>query len=322
MAKLVEQISEYFDIDEKYIEVRLKNHNKFYRKAFIPKKRGGVREIYLPSVELKAIQYFILEKYLLRIDASEYAMAYKKGCSILDNANSHINNKHFFIVDLADFFNSLDFNAAQGILIKFFEKDLGIDGVKEMLAFMSFENHFVQGCITSPHLSNIIFKEIDYEIVEKFRYLPNFKYTRYSDDIVISSSEKIDKKIYTDLSNILSKHKFKINRKKTYFTSSKNFVRITGINLYQQKELKVGTKYKKELKNMIYYKIKYGVHAKESCEKIIGKLMFLKCVEPLYYDFLNIKYRNSEGCLLIDILRKMNKQEIEQNAYIKGYEYL
>lgn len=319
MAKLVKQISEYFDVDEKYIKIRLKKHNKFYKKVYIPKKDGSYREVYLPSIEIKAIQYFILENYLSKIEISKYAMAYKKDCSILDNANVHLKNKYFLKVDLIDFFYSLNYDVAKKTLSYYFEKEIGEDGVDEMLNFISYENHFVQGCVTSPYLSNIIFKDIDYLIADKFSKIPNFRYTRYSDDIVISSSKKIDFSVLDELKRILKEFNYNINCHKTYFTSNSNSVRITGLNIYKQSSIKVGTKYKKELKNMIYHKLKYGSDSNESCEIILGKLMFLKYIEPEYYNFLNVKYMKSNGCLLIETLKRMNKEEVKNHENTKQY---
>lgn len=310
MAVLVKQIAEYFDVSEDYIKVRLKKHDKFYKKIIIPKKSGGEREVFLPSIEIKAIQYFILENYLSKIGISQYAMAYKKGCSILDNASRHIENKHFLMVDLSDFFYSIDYEKVRSFLIDYLEKDLGISGVDELLSFISYKKHFVQGCVTSPYLSNIIFKEIDEEIVYKFKKIPNFQYTRYSDDIVISSSKEINVSVLNDLKILLNAKKFKINDKKTYFTSNGNSIKITGLNLYKQSSIKVGTKYKKDLKNMIYHKLKYGSKSRETCELIIGKLMFLKYIEPDYYNFLNVKYMTSDGIMLIDILKRLNIKEL------------
>lgn len=314
MGKIVKEVSQYFSVDEKIILSRLENHDKYYREVLIPKKSGGKREIHFPSVEIKAIQYFILEKYLSDIEVSDCATAYKKNTSILDNVSIHLGNKHFLKIDLKDFFDSLNYETAKKILTKFFENDLNEDDVEEILQFTTYKNRFIQGAVTSPAISNILFKEIDDAIVLAVSDLSNVRYSRYSDDIIISSLDLIPDKVLETISDILKNYGFRINPKKTYFTSNPNIVKITGLNIVGYDKVKVGTKYKKEIKNMIYHKLKYGEESKDSCEKIIGKLMFLKYVEPDYYNFLNIKYMKNK-VLLIDVLKNLNKEEIKKETY-------
>ena len=38
--------------------------------------------------------------------------------------------------------------------------------------------------------------------------------------------------------------------------------------------------------------------------------MFLKYIEPDYYNFLNVKYMTSDGIMLIDILKRLNIKEL------------
>lgn len=65
----------------------------FYTNTKIPKKSGGYRELDMPSLELKYIQRWILNNILNKIRVSEFAIGFRIGKSILDNAKLHVNKQ-------------------------------------------------------------------------------------------------------------------------------------------------------------------------------------------------------------------------------------
>lgn len=92
-----------------------------YKQINIPKKNGGVRELDIPTLELKKIQRFILDFILDKIKTSDYAFAFKKNCSIVHNAEKHVNKKLILNLDLKDFFKSIKYEQVFKI---FFTKDI------------------------------------------------------------------------------------------------------------------------------------------------------------------------------------------------------
>ena len=88
-------------------------------------------------------------------------------------------------IDLKDFFPSISFYRIKSSL-----KNLGLDQdtALSIANLSTLHNVLPQGAPTSPILSNIICKKLDY----KFRNLAfknNCVYTRYSDDITFSTNK-------------------------------------------------------------------------------------------------------------------------------------
>lgn len=313
MGRIANDLSLVFSYNEKKCRNIIINRNKYYKKASIPKKNGGMREIYIPSPIIKSFQYYLIEKYLKHFDIHESANAYVKGKSIVDNIAVHVENKSFLKIDITNFFESLSQEKLKELLIKYNPYSLDEESINEILFLTTYKKKFVQGAVSSPLISNILFFEIDNLIIKTFSDIANFKYSRYSDDIVISSCEKISSEVLNTIEKILDENGFKINRKKTYFTSNINGIRITGLNLINYEKITVGTKYKKELKSMIFHKIKFGKKSKQTSEQIMGKLMYLKHVEPHYFNYLNDKYSDENESLVEKILKY---SDISKNRYI------
>lgn len=281
----------------------------YYKRITIPKRNGGIRTIYAPIPELKRIQHFLRERYLSTIDISPYSYAYVRGNSITHNARTHIKNSHFLFVDIRDFFDSIDFETMYEIMSKKLSNVLPANDIRLMLKLCSHENKFVQGCVTSPVISNIYMFNIDMELSRLAASLPSGVYSRYSDDIVVSSSERICEKTLESIQELLRAYHFKINDRKTRFSSYVERVKITGVRIKNNHAVSLDTHFKKSLKNSIFHKLKYGQDSRESIDSIIGKLSYLKMVDLVYYNILNIKYKKN-GKLLIDILKEMNKAQI------------
>jgi len=74
----------------------------------VEKRSGrGTRTLCHPARELKAVQYYFLEKVLRDLPVHPSAMAYVTGKSIKKNAEAHAQSRVVLKLDFADFFNSL-----------------------------------------------------------------------------------------------------------------------------------------------------------------------------------------------------------------------
>lgn len=300
MGSIIEEIALNFGVEEKYVGRIFKTSDFYYRKVEIPKKDGTVREVFLPSPEIKAFQHYVIEKYLSKIPTSPFAVGYTKGKSIIDNVCPHIGNKSFLHIDVKDFFDSIDFEVFKGILENY-SNIIPNEYVEDILKIITYKRKFVQGCVSSPMVSNIYLFSFDNRISELVQDLDCGIYTRYSDDITISSKKKIDVSYLSLIQEELSQIGLSLNKRKTYFTSDLNSIRITGLNIVGSR-LCVGTKYKKDIKNQIFQTLKRN--NSQDIDIIIGKLMYLKSIEPNYFNRLNIKYSSNEK-LLVDRLFSM-----------------
>ncbi|ENU08350.1 reverse transcriptase domain-containing protein [Acinetobacter calcoaceticus] len=86
-----------------------------YKKIEIPKKDGGIRELFVPNSFLKEIQRKILYELQKCYEPRGCAFAYIKGKDIKKHAEKHKDKKWILRVDLKDFFSSIHFGRVRGV---------------------------------------------------------------------------------------------------------------------------------------------------------------------------------------------------------------
>ena len=307
MGIVREMLSTTFDMEMKTINMYIDKSNKFYREFRIPKRKEGYRTIYSPAPVIRMFQHFISERYLRNIRISGSATAYRLGKSILNNVEPHIDNQHFFVTDIKDFFNNIDYEKVTDILTAELN-DLENEDILDIIKICTYNKTFVQGAVTSPIISNIFMNDFDSKIITLVKESFDGVYTRYSDDIVISSCKNLPFELVDNIKSILSEYNLEINQKKTYFTSYKPELVITGLKMVN-KRITLNTSSKQKLKNMIYHKLKKRANANESAQEVLGHLNYLRSIDPVYFNRINNKYK-IENKLLTDLLIDMIKLEI------------
>lgn len=306
---LIKDISFHTGITETKIKTFIfmpnNNYTDYYKKANIRKKNGGFRTVYMPTPELKKIQYYLREKFFSLYPVHDSAMAYLPNKCVLHNALIHKQNKSFLFIDVHDFFNSIDFDLLLNKMIKLRADILDKDNLIIALLLSSHRKEFVQGCVTSPMLSNIFMYDIDKEIIAIVEKLPNGKYSRYSDDITVSSSQRIPVSVLHDIENILEKNKLIINRKKTHFSSNVDNVLVTGIRIKRNDSVSLTTSFKKDLKTRIYHKLRFGSNSTENASVLLGLLNYLKMIDIHYFNKINAKYLSEDGLTCCEQLKRI-----------------
>lgn len=87
-----------------------------YSKFEIPKRGGGLRIIHKPEGDLLIVQRLINRRLLdLVPEQPDCVMAFRRGCSITDNAQRHSAKAVVVKFDLKDFFSSISFTRVNGI---------------------------------------------------------------------------------------------------------------------------------------------------------------------------------------------------------------
>jgi retron-type reverse transcriptase len=217
-----------------------------YKKFYIRKKNGDLREILAPCEELKKKQRAILKdlysEYLDEI--SPYAYGFVPGRNIVDNAEVHAGMKFILNVDIRDFFPSCRIKWSSpsapediGIIIKFYSgmRSVAIRAIDEDIFYYTGEGigYLPQGAPTSPFLSNLFMKDVDVVLpaVLRVRISSDIRYTRYADDITISSNSKaifspVCLKIIGD---VLGRYGFELNKKKIRRMTPSSRQEITGL---------------------------------------------------------------------------------------------
>ena len=302
--KMVDKIAADLCLDSEYVASVVKRSKFYYRDYYIKKRDDSRRKISQPSPELKTLQYWAVNNILNKFPISSSAYAYQKGSSIKRHAQFHQNSKHIFHTDICKFFPSITYEHLQPILLsnhKLFE-DMGIDldSVETIRDICFRENSLCIGTVSSPIISNIIMYQFDV-IMLGYCKKNHLKYSRYADDIYLSSNSYIDLSHVNFLSGTLKKFGFSINESKTYFSSPKYRRKVTGLVIGTDSSVTIGSQKRAFIKKLVYDKL---VHHKGDGNSILGYLAFLKDIEPQTYNNIIAKY--SQYCKedIIDALKK------------------
>jgi hypothetical protein len=253
----------YADSDKIRILYALSNRAERHYKAYaIPKKNGGKRIIQEPDPLLKHVQRNILHHILDGKKVSSYAMAYRKGVSLVDNASPHAGKeKKILKLDIEDFFGSISFYDVYRTCFpeEYFPKPAGM-----LLSYLcTLDDSLPQGAPTSPCISNIVMKDFDEEGGE-WCGVRGITYTRYSDDMTFSwNAHTVKENSHTPseiiaLVRLLLKQKgMNLNDKKTCVIGNAHSQRVTGLvtNVRQQ----VSRAVRDGIRQEMYYIEKYGV---------------------------------------------------------------
>lgn len=287
-----------------------------YHSFQVQKRSGGYRNISAPDHRLKWVQeklnHYIIKKYTF-LDCQ---YGFVKGKSIVDNAKVHSSAKYILNIDLKNFFPSIHFGRVRGVFMASpFSLSKGIATILANIA--CYHNELPQGSPCSPSISNIVCYTLDKSLL-KMSETYHFNYTRYADDITLSSDTPFPKEIVTrtkenniiigkKLRNLIEKQGFIINETKTNYSWNYERKEVTG--LIVNEKVNVKKIYVKQVRALLdriekdglykaarfYFKtkkqwnIQYNKHQTlidELCKVVEGKLNFIAMVrgkEDLIY---------------------------------------
>lgn len=201
--------------------------NNYYAEYYeIPKKLGN-RKIYCVNKKslLYDIQRQLSKNFLINIMISDSAYGFRKGYSYIDFLIPHVSfykDKFYLRLDIENFFGSINISFLEEVLSYYFEVNEKLSEqqkkilLKYTLDIITYENKLVQGAVTSPVVSNIVFRQLDIRIDKYCRKL-GIEYSRYVDDLLFSSqSKKVQSKAFLErIQQIVGSKGFKINHSKT-----------------------------------------------------------------------------------------------------------
>lgn len=241
------------------------------------------------------------------IPLNHSAKAFIPGNSYIDFLEPHRNNFCFLRVDLKNFFHSISDDLLRDVFKTYFTDEKINDTSKQQVidAFInlislevtdefenkSFTNKFIlpMGFKTSPAISNIVFRKLDF-IIEEFCFKHKITYSRYADDMLFSSKAEV-KIIYkpdfqkeikyssylhsdgfiNELKILLKIDNFKINTKKTIkslHTISLNGYTIQGSNFSDE----IGTLRVSNKKTIVISKLIHKIKKGDSARSIMSSL--------------------------------------------------
>ena len=186
--RTVAQLAKWLDVPETELREWLGSAPMWargydYTRFTIPKHRGGARTISAPNEKLKTLQRRILYRLLNPLPMHPSATGFVRGRSIVDNARPHVGQGVVINLDLADFFPTI---TAERVAAAFRGLGWDADSATILSRICTNEGWLPQGAPTSPAISNLVCRKMDERLsglVKRFKG----RYTRYADDITISS---------------------------------------------------------------------------------------------------------------------------------------
>ena len=260
-----------------------------YRRVLIPKASGGTRVLNTPQHELKSLQRSIARHLLASYELSPYATAYRSGISLKDNASPHVGHRYLLKMDICDFFGSITFGK---VLSSVFPSTRYPKHVGVMLTAICCKGSVLpQGAPTSPAISNIVMNSFD-NTLGKWCNKHGITYTRYCDDLTFSANTPLAD-LYLRAEDMLLRWGFTVNHNKTHFILNSSRQSVTGLVVNQK--VTVPSSYKRELRQELYYTLKFGpddavkrsdiakkrhLDASQYLQCLLGRVGYVLQIEP------------------------------------------
>lgn len=293
-----------------------------YRHYTIPKKTGGVRDIYHPTPELKLLQHWVTKNIFGKFPVHDCVYSYRNGINISDHAEKHKRSNYLLRLDIKDFFPSITGLDVSRLLTKNVEEipfDFDADDAKLILNIVCRKPdqskrtlRLTIGAPSSPSISNAILFDFD-EALHSHCCERNVIYTRYADDLYFStSSQNILTDVEVFVQNLLKatkSPKLRLNTAKTVFTSRKRRRVVTGITLTSDRKLSIGRDSKRQTRTEVYLFVKNNLPV-DKLATLRGRLCYYRSVDPTFIDSLSKKF----GENVIYSLMKGLEIDIHQNG--------
>lgn len=285
-----DMLCEDIGCDDSYLESLQKRLPNLYRT-----RRMGGRLINIPSVELRLVQRWIGEFTRAEFDEiPDHVTAYETKRSIVTNARCHASHRHVIMFDIHHFFQSCTKDMVFDLYrhMSYPDRTSGRRQAisrtdAELLTELSCcDNSLGMGSPSSPFIANRIMLRPDAEIVS---LLPlGATYTRYSDDMTISSDAWLDlDDIEQTVEGVLGAYGFSLNSRKTRCAGRGSARKVTGVYVTPDGSLSLGKRRKKELRSLTYSVL---MGQSDEVDRLIGLMAFCEQVDPSYLGGLLTKY--------------------------------
>ncbi|MCY3826249.1 MAG: retron St85 family RNA-directed DNA polymerase [Candidatus Dadabacteria bacterium] len=298
------KISADLDIPSDLIDEAVAASRSQVKKFYINKRGGNSRRaIYQPAKKIKTIQYWLMANVFKELPVHLSSAAYIKGESILSNAKRHRKNRYFLKMDFKDFFPSIKWRDFRPIIKAWYEKT-----TPDWKLTVYAENLIRQTCFylndslpigypSSPMISNAVMFTIDNDIenlLSDHDKYGNVIYTRYADDLVISTNKKhVCKDIYKAINEIIKKTKspnLSLNPEKTRVGSSTSgSALVTGLRICSNEHITIHRKHKDHIRLLLSLYKKKQLEQDEQMS-LLGHLAYVRHVAPQFYSKLQNKY--------------------------------
>lgn len=264
--------------------------SEWYTTFSIPKRSGGRREIKAPNEYLKREQKEIYRCFRNDLGVLEHDCAYgfvkDRNCKKSLEVHKRNHSRWFLKLDFHNFFPSFTTEllinklSDQATIAKYLSYPL----LADMLYMCTDENNrLVQGSPSSPYLANIAMVPFDHHF-NKYCKENHLVYTRYADDILISSRCGFDwqavQDVVLELLENLGYNELTLSQHKTRYGNFNGANWNLGLMYNNNFNITVGHEAKRKLKVIVH---KWDSLSPEEQSHWRGVYAYYKHIEPFYF---------------------------------------
>ncbi|MET3602864.1 RNA-directed DNA polymerase [Sphaerotilus sulfidivorans] len=270
------------------------------------------RELVSPSERLRAYHSFLrlfLVDFLPVHEKSVFS--YRKGVSARAAVEQHAPSRHFFVTDIESFFPSLTRGIVRETITNAMAEipiaDLS-DHLEHVLDLLCVDDAVPIGFSTSPGLSNAALYPFDAAFHARCQQL-GVIYTRYADDIVLSSGERSavqeGEVALNELLDRMFRGELRLHRGKSKYLHVGGKIKLLGMVLLPNRTISVDTSVKDEIETMLHLYLRdrerfnkmLEVGSAKTEARLAGLLNYVNTVDQSYLEKLRRKY----GAAVVDM---------------------
>ncbi len=208
-----------------------------YHSFEIPKKSGGKRLILVPHEPLMDLLRLVKSELIDRCPVGRSPHGFRKRRSAVTNARIHLQSdaRYALNVDIKDCFPSTQIHRINRVLDEAIGQCMRREDVPDQVVRMAIETlstlmtfRYGRGPVpalpigtpTSPSVLNVILRPFDERLLRKLRGISSssgqvFTYTRYGDDMTISSPDPLPRNLVQIMTDLLHNFGYRPNQSKT-----------------------------------------------------------------------------------------------------------
>lgn len=242
--------------EEELVEIS-KNVDLYWKPGkLIKKSDGAMRNTNDAQHYLKNIQEKIKNRILKKVEFPKYlhgGIADKNTPrSIYSNASEHIGSKVLICEDVKSFFPSTKAINVNKVWKYFF--NFAPDIAEILTKLTTYKDQLPQGWKTSGYIANLVFWDNECKLVKLMKSY-DYKYTRFVDDIIVSSNRNIsvDNKrlIIKSIINMLAEKGYKLKRSKHQIVTKNSQMFINGL-LINSGKISISIKERKATRAQVF----------------------------------------------------------------------
>ena len=252
----INSLSKALNFDQRHLEFLVQHcGSEMYKENPQIKKDGSIRVCYSVKEPLKICQNKIAQVFFKqKIKFPPYITGSVKGCDFYTNAQIHVGAKFQINDDISSFFPSTSENLVFNVWKYLFKFS---DEVANCLTKLTTLNGVLpQGASTSSYIANCVFFAQEPNMVKEFNE-KNLIYSRYVDDIVVSSKAHVDGQsiefIKKHVWNLINSFGYQVKVSKSSITTGakQSKMQVTGVTNGFDK-LKLSREKRKQIEIEVY----------------------------------------------------------------------